>query len=56
MTQERPQAGLEFGETERLDQVIVGPGVQAAHAVVHAIRARNGKHLTIGRLLNQGTP
>ena len=39
---ERPQAGLQLGERERLGQVVVGAAVQPSHAVVHAIE--RGEH------------
>ena len=40
--QQRPQARLELLQRERLDQVVVGAGVQPGDAVVH--RVAGGEH------------
>ena len=39
---ERPDAGQQLREGERLGEVVVGAGVEAGHAVVHGSRARSG--------------
>src|SRR5262249_3558380 len=39
-TQERAQARQKLGERERLDQVVVGAAVEAAHAVAHGVAGR----------------
>ena len=35
--QQGPQAGQQLGEGERLDQVVVGPGVEALHPVLDGV-------------------
>ncbi|MNO94153.1 hypothetical protein D3C76_857670 [compost metagenome] len=42
--QQSPQARLEFGQVERLDQVIIRPGVEPGNAVFGGIPGRENQH------------
>ena len=42
--QQRPQPGGQLGEGERLDQVVVGAGVETAHPITHAVARGEHQH------------
>ena len=43
-TRKRPHARRELRELEGLGEVVVGPGIQSAYAVVHAVERREHEH------------
>ena len=43
-TRQRAHAGQQLGEREGLTQVIVGPGIEAADAILHLIAGREHEH------------
>ena len=46
----RPDAGLELGERERLDQVVDGPGIEAADAILQLAAGGEHDHGQLGAL------
>ena len=51
--QERTYAGFQFRQVKRLDQVIIGPGIQAGNAVFGGIPRGKDQHRQIGATVTQ---
>lgn len=54
-SQQRPQASLEFGQVEGLDQVVVGPGIQPGDAVFGGIPGGEDQYRQVGAAFTQAT-
>src|SRR5437773_9608609 len=52
-SQQRTDARQEFGETKRLDEVVIGPAVEPSNAVLEAVLCRKNEHWNRTPLLSE---